>query len=359
MQNSPKKILLFIPTLQQGGAERVMSELANEWCSLGNKVFLVLFAKNIPFYALDENIEVIHLGFDNQKKYLLKLFDFIRAFLALRRQIKNVKPDFVLSFMDRYNLIAIMASQFLNTKVFVSDRANPYEYVPKIVAISRKFIYQLADGIIAQTQLAKKYLISQTHHKNIEVIHNPVKAFDSSKSKQREKIILNVGRLVTEKGQFYLLDMMAKANLNDWKLVVLGDGFLRNDLENRIKALNIGDKVELLGTVSNVDDWLFKASIFAFPSISEGFPNALVEAMAAGLPCVSFDCNAGPNEIIDHEKNGYLVPVGDVETFTSYVLNLIDNPTIRKEISIEAKKIAKKLDCKNIAQHYFNFCTKE
>lgn len=358
MQNASKKILLFMPTLQQGGAERVMSILANEWASDGNQITLILFAKNIPFYTLDKNIDVVHLNFDNKKRHFFKLFDFIRAFFVLRLQIKRQQPDFVLSFMDRYNLIVILASKFLNTKVFVSDRANPYEYVPKIVAIARRIIYKKATGIIAQTELAKKYLFSQTKHKNIEVIHNPVKVFEKSKNVQKENIILNVGRLVPEKGQHFLLDMMANLNIVDWKLIILGDGFLRKELEKKIKILNIEDKVELLGTVSNVEDWMFKASIFVFSSISEGFPNALVEAMASGLPCVSFDCDAGPRDVIRDNYNGFLIPIGDVNFMTQKVTNLILNENLRIQIGKEAMKIQDRLKISKIAKEYLEFCIK-
>ena len=126
----------------------------------------------------------------------------------------------------------------------------------------------------------------------------------------------------------------------------------------QITQLKIQDKVELLGSVKNVDSWLAKSSIFAFPSISEGFPNALAEAMISGIACVSFDCKTGPSDLIINEVNGFLIKVGDVHNFTLKIQKLIDNAELNEKISMEARKISDQLNSKTISQIYFEFCIK-
>ncbi len=350
------KILLVIPTLKQGGAERVMSELANEFSRKGHEVHICLLAEGKQFYRLETNVTVHTLGFVNKGK-VQKVLGEVQVFLKLRELIKVIDLDFVLSFMTKYNALTIMASAFLNVKVFVSDRSNPKKKLPRSIKFLRKFTYPYANGIIAQTSLAKSVLQKQVKNNNIEVIANPLKVIEQFPNIKKENIVLNVGRMVTEKGQKYLMEAFAQLNNDEWKLVILGDGPLYTELFTLAKKLNISHRVEMPGSVKNVDEWLSRASIFAFPSISEGFPNALVEAMSARLPCVSFDCDAGPRDVIENNKNGYLVRTSDTEEFTQKIEDLMENESIRIDMGKEASKIKNKLEPSMIAGEFLKFCT--
>src|SRR5690606_32683176 len=135
----------------------------------------------------------------------------------------------------------------------------------------------------------------------------------------------------------------------------LGSGHLKDDLKQQARGLDIEDRVIFLGSITNVDEWLARASIFAFPSISEGFPNALAEAMAAGLPVVSFNCDAGPNEIVVNGLNGFLVPVGNVDMLTDYMKRLVNDPSLRDFLGRNAQDIQAMLDTKTIASEYLDF----
>lgn len=352
------KIVLVIPTLMQGGAERVISILANEWAKKGHEVTLVLLVKSSKFYELDQRVNCVQFDLDVTHGTFKKALGYGKLLLQIRKQIKKCKPDFVLSFLDQYNILTLLATRFLKVKVFISDRANPYEKIAGSIEFLKKKVYKFSDGIIAQTSLAKEVLSAKTKHKNIRIIPNPVFIHTVNNKVEKENIILSVGRLVREKAQHFLLDMISEIDEPGWKLVILGDGPLRDQLEEKIKHLNIADKVILKGQVSEVGEWLEKSSIFVFSSISEGFPNALVEAMAVGLPCVSFDCDAGPKDVIINNQNGILIPVGDVEALTRNVTDLIRNKNLRTSISEEALKIGADLNASEIAQKYFNFCTK-
>src|SRR5690606_37548169 len=142
----------------------------------------------------------------------------------------------------------------------------------------------------------------------------------------KENIIICVGRLIPVKGHKYLIEAFANCkNIDDWKLVFLGDGILKNELLQQVKNLNLEDNVKFIGATKNVDEWLSRSSIFAFTSISEGFPNALAEGMSASLPCVSFNCVTGPKDLIKHGYSGYLIEVGDIENFSLTLNMLMEN----------------------------------
>lgn len=349
-----KKIFLIIPTLKQGGAERVSSELASHFSNKGVEVHLVLLAQADDFYKVANSVHIHRLGFVNHGK-LKKIISELKVFFKLRHLLRQHKPDSILSFMDKFNIFTILASLFLHLKVFISDRSNPNLKLSPLLFISKKIIYPLSYGIIAQTTLAKNTLLGITNHKNIIVIPNPVKEVKLFPEIRKEKIILNVGRLVPEKGQKYLLEAFSRLNIQDWKLVILGEGPLRKDLENLIVKLGLTNSVILLGAVNNIDEWLAKSSIFAFTSISEGFPNALIEAMAAGLPCVSFDCEAGPGDIIENGINGFLVEERNVSDLVETIQCLIDDPVLSEKISKNAINVRERYNLNSIGSKYFSF----
>lgn len=348
------KIFLIIPTLKQGGAERVMSELANIFSCYGIKVHLILLTNVEDFYKIDSEVIIHRLGFANTG-FLKKIISEFKVFLKIRHLLKNERPDYTLGFMDKYNVLTILASSFLSLKVFVSDRSNPRKPIPKHILTLKKLTYRFATGIIAQTSLAKSILEEMTRNSNIKVIPNPLKKVELFSNINREKIILNIGRLVPEKGQKYLIESFAKLNAKGWKLIILGEGPLRGELEEQVKHLDIKDKVLLPGVALDIDVWYAKASIFAFPSISEGFPNSLVEAMSAGLPCVSFDCDAGPSDIIQNGVNGYLVRTKEVDGLAKILDELINDEELRLNIGLNAMKVKETFDSEKISKEFLNF----
>lgn len=348
------RISLIIPTLTSGGAERVMSHLANEFVENGHHVDLILLAKAKRFYQVSTEVNVIEMGFEN-KGPIQKLWSEISVFLKLRKYFSRERPEIALSFMEKYNLLTILASRFTSTKVFVSDRSNPQKKQPFFIELGRQSLYRLADGIVSQTMLSKEILFLKTKQPNIKVIPNPVKEIVNVGGIKKENVILNIGRLIPEKGQKYLVEAFSLIKRNDWKLVILGEGNLRLELEGLIRKLGLDQHVILKGSVTDVDRWLSKSSIFAFSSVSEGYPNALLEAMSAGLPCVSFDCTAGPNELIIHGKNGFLVEPMDVVAMSKYLNILMYDEELRNSLGKNATKIKEIHQLSSIAKQYEEF----
>ncbi len=348
------KIFLVIPTLKQGGAERVMSEFANEFANQNHEVHLILLASAEDFYIIDDRITIHRMSYINRGKFR-RTFDEMKVLFKLRSLLSFHRPDATLSFMDKYNVLTLLASCSLKLKVFVSDRSNPNKQISTFLSLLKVLTYRHAAGIIAQTSLAKEILEKNTRNKNIKIIPNPVKRVELFPQIKREKLIINIGRLVPEKGQEYLLEAFSKLNKPDWKLVILGEGPLHEELKTYCEDLNIENNVYMPGAVNNVDQWLAQSSIFAFTSISEGFPNALVEAMSAGLPCISFDCDAGPRDIIKDGVSGFLVPPKDVDELVVKLNELINKPDLRLSIGTKALEIKSKLDKEIIAERYVDF----
>ncbi len=346
------KIILVIPSLKQGGAERILSLLANHWHLEGLNVKVVIYESSEQFYSLEPGIDLQDLSFKNNGQ-LSKFINIIKTTTRLRKILLQENPDAVLSFMIKSNLSVLVATLFTEIKPVISDRSNPYKKIPLFLNLSRKILYRYAGGIVAQTQLAKQVLEKQTQNKNIKVIPNPVRPIKSFLVK-REKLIINIGRLVPEKGQKYLLEAFSKLYHSEWKLVILGDGPLRKELNSYAEYLGISNRVMMPGAVKNVDEWLSRSSIFAFSSISEGFPNALCEAMVAGLPIVSFNCDAGPSDIIKNGENGFLIPTINTEEFSKTIDSLIENPGLRTTLGEKASHIKNELEISKIAKDYLN-----
>lgn len=349
-----KRVFLVIPTLHQGGAERVIAILANEFSRMGIDTHIVLLAYSKDFYSINKNVTIHRFNFKNRGK-LLNIYSQLSILFKMCYLIKKHNPDSILSFMTKYNILTIISGYITHTNVYVSDRSNPNKKIPLLLEILRCITYPKAKGIIAQTSLAKSRLTQITKHNNIKVIPNPVIDIQPSYKLRKEKIILSVGRLVPEKGHKYLIEAFSQLPQLDWKLIILGEGSLRQELEDLILKLDIEDRVLLPGVVKDIDAWLHKSSIFAFPSISEGFPNALIEAMSIGLPSISFDCDAGPRDIIKHGENGFLIKTGDTTALTYYLNLLISSEEVSRKISLNCVLVKNRFAKESISKDYLDF----
>lgn len=356
---SKKKIVLIVPSMRNGGSERVMSELANSWCTEDYiEVFLILLTNQEKFYEIDSRVKVITPEKNYKKNILSKTLYKIWIFYFIRTRCKDIKPKTVLSFNERYNNIVLLSLLGTKIKTFVSDRNNPYMNIGRVHHFLRNRLYRKSSGIIAQTTTAKKVLSKNTKNKNIRVIPNPLRKITSGNNgsiAKKKKIILNAGRNVPQKNQLELLEIFSQCNYQDWELKILGNGPLRQELIEKTKELNLQQHVQILDFSKKIDTFYSKANIFAFTSLYEGFPNALIEAMAHGLPCVSYDCPTGPADIIKDGLNGFLVGLNDKKQFQIKLNNLMDSKALRESISIESKKVNQKYSLKTITDKYLNF----
>jgi GalNAc-alpha-(1->4)-GalNAc-alpha-(1->3)-diNAcBac-PP-undecaprenol alpha-1,4-N-acetyl-D-galactosaminyltransferase len=354
-----KKILcLVIPSLQAGGMERVMSELATNFASKGDiEVHLVLYGISREiFYPIPDSINIHKPSFNFNNRW--RLFYTIRTLFFLRRTIKKIIPKSILSFGEYWNSFVLLALLGLSYPVYISDRCSPEKKFNTFHSFLRKVLYPKAEGIIAQTELAKQFITGEFRHNNIAVIGNPIKQTFKNIN-HKEKKVLTVGRLIKSKNHDKLIEVFCKINKPGWKLVIVGGKALKQNmleqLNKLIADLNVKSKVILAGYQDNIEKFYHQSSIFAFASSSEGFPNVIGEAMAAGLPTVALDCIAGPSEMIENEVNGFLIPINDFNTFRKRLEQLMSDESLRIRLGSRAKISIKKYSLENIARQYYDF----
>lgn len=348
-------LCVFIPTLTAGGAERVASILANTWCST-HRVTLITYFDEPYFYQLDPRVDVFCLGMRPNRGVVQRCLDVLFAAGVLRRLVREIRPDFVLSFMNKYNAFCLAALAGTGIPVIVSERDSPTEVLPRLRVIARDALYPYAAGLICQTDAGHAFMTERLPLKFTAVIPNPVIRIMDPKDWAPEPVILSVGRLAEKKAQRHLIAAFAAMNARGWRLVLCGDGPLRNALERQVSELGIADRVEFAGSVSDLRPYIRRAGIFAFSSLYEGYPNALAEAMVSGLPCVSYDCPTGPAELIADGENGLLVPLGDIGALTVALDRLAGDAEFARRLGAEAARLAEELVPEGIAARYLSFC---
>lgn len=346
-----KKICLVIPSLKAGGMERVMSELANYFSLKTDiEVHLVSLGNSQSFYALNNSVILYKPSFEKKSWLIFS----IKSLFFLRNRLREIRPNAVLSFGETYNSFVLLSAMFLNLKIFVSDRSKPDKKWGKLHESLRRFLYHGAYGIISQTTYSKAFLQKEIKHTNISVIPNPVDLVIFNKQ-QRRKVILNVGRLIPTKKIDILLEIFAQTKHDGWILWIVGDGPQRFLLEEEAAKLGISNSVQFWGNQKEVASYYSQAAIFAFTSVSEGFPNVLLEAFSSGLPCISFDCVAGPADLIKDGINGFLIPEMDNKTYVEKLQILMDNYELRLRMGNQAINTAKDYHITKIGEDYFKF----
>ncbi len=347
------KIALITADLSSGGAERVISTLANEFAHINNvEVHLICLIQGNSFYQIDSRV-IIHKPNFNYKEYK-KTVAYLKTIFYLRKKLKSIQPKSYLSFGGRYNALCILSGLGLKTKVFVSDRSRPGISYGKLQDYLNKLLYPYADGIVAQTSQSKEFHLSKFNHKNIRVIGNPIPILKDVYS-SKKNVILNVGRFISSKNQSLLIKIFEEINPKDWELWFVGEGEFFDKCKEQAKNSLVSDKIIFWGNQSVVSKFYNQSKIFAFTSTSEGFPNALGEAMGCGLSCISFDCIAGPADIIENDVNGYLIENMNISNYSEKLSKLIFNEKIRENFNKSSSKITQKFSKEKIVSDYFNF----
>ena len=334
---------MIIRSLTFGGAEQVMSLMGRYWVERGVKVSVITcnLPDDVDFYHLHPAIKRIQLPLSHPT--LMSKIGFPWNIRALRKHIKNEGNPVVLSFMDRSNVPALLATRGLGVKVIVAERIDP---TTQQYNFWRRFFmrrcYPLADAVTVLTEnVKKKWADCFISPHKVHVIHNPVRYQDIGEETPDwlpEKFICCMGRLHKQKGFDLLFDILPQVfeKYPKHHLVILGEGIHRSQLEEQAARLGLSRQILMPGFLSNPHAIMRKADLFVFPSRWEGFPNALLEAMSLGLPVISFDCPSGPGVIIDNEITGILAPPEDSSALQTQILRLLDEPRLRAALGRQA-----------------------
>ncbi len=348
------KILLFIHGMHCGGAERTTANLANEWVAQGAEVSVVTMqSTDVDFYPLNPAVRRVALNVAGTASGPLSaITGNIARVRALRRTLRELKPDVVLGIMTTASILAILAARGLPCKVVATEHTHP-PLLPlnRPWQQMRRWSFQAADLVVALTDESKLWLEEHCYCTDVRVIPPPFTLplprlepilMPDTVIKRERRVLLAVGRLSEEKGFDDLIEAFSQivADAPEWDLAIVGEGGERETLEKLVAEKGLKDRVFLPGRAGNVSDWYERADLFVLSSRFEGFAMALVEAMACGLAVVSYDCDCGPRDIIRHGENGLLVEaVGDAEMLAAALKSLMLSDVERKRLAVGATAI--------------------
>lgn len=325
-----KTIAITCEGMESGGAERVIADLSNNLVSKGYEIVIIGVSTHNTnsFYPLDNRVKYITIHNGQSKK-----INPFKRIMLLRKTIKSVGPNVIISFLPHVNVYTYFATIGMKIPVIDSERNNP-KADPKgfVLRAFKKIAFYQADGAVFQTNASKYYFRKEVRDKST-IILNPVdpRTMHIHSERKKNKVILSVGRLTEQKNHKLLLDAFKTFSTKhpDYILRIYGEGELHNELAEYSKKLGIDAKFELLSPDYN---WLEKEkddSMFILSSNYEGMPNALLEAMCVGIPCISTNCpSGGPYELIKNGVNGYLTNVGDVNELGARMEDLLSNPLL-------------------------------
>jgi len=338
--NKSKQIVFVIGSMGRGGAERVISILANTYAREDWKVSIITLLDNKNDYPLDKSIELI--SFANKKRS--RVSQIPKWIFGIRRYISKSRPDVVVSFVARINILTLVACIGLRRKIVVSERNDPKADGRSLfVRIATDLLYPLADKIVFQTRWAQSCFSNRIQKRSI-IIPNPVQVTTYALPQdQRNKKIVAVGRLSKQKNHELLIKAFKRVHeiYPEYTLFIYGEGDLREYLEKLIEDMKLSEAVFLPGNVPDIHEQIADAEMFVLSSNYEGLSNALLEAMMMGLPCISTNC-AGSNEIIENGRNGVLVPTGTEEDIYKEISRLIES---KEETKIMGNNAKTKLSC--------------
>ncbi len=353
-----KNIAFVIYSLNSGGAERVVSTLANGLADKHN-ITIITLINDKPFYFINDRVNIVACKSSSKKSisFLASLKTNYQLYLSIKKISISHSINLLIGFMTTTNILTILVAKSLNIPVIISERIYPsFAKLSNFWRVMRRLTYPKANMLVVQTEPIMQYFKSFLPTEKLQILANPISSKHSEVRNnlqvQKENIILNVGRLTYQKGQDLAIKAFAQINPANWKLHLVGDGPKKNEYSNLISELGMNDKIELVGPNNQISQYYLKAQIFIFPSRYEGFPNALTEAMYMGLPSISSDCPTGPSELIKNGNNGFLIPVDNIEHLVSKLNLLMNDVTLRQKMGQKAADSVKHLEESKVVEKW-------
>ena len=350
------KVLFYIGSLGRGGAERVIVNLAHSFSKVGYESVMVTSYCSEIEYPLSNDIRRIVLLEKNKKRGFIGRNIFLLR--SIRSIVKQEKPDIIISFMPEMNFRIIIATRRLKVKKLISVRNDPdREYPNKILKFLAKTLYKKADAVVFQTEDAKKWFSKKIQSKS-KVIANDVNPIFFETEYRGGKDIVTLGRLTEQKNHKLLIDAYKQIceTHPDVNLRIYGSGKLETELKSHIASLNLENRVFLMGQTSNSHEVLANARCFALSSDFEGMPNALLEALVVGVPCISTDCPCGgPKCMIEDGVNGLLTPVCDVESMSNALDRILSDNEFATTLGKNARQSSVKYKSDTVFAEWKNY----
>lgn len=340
------RVVILVSSLELGGAERVAATLANAWSARGDRVTLIptYSGGGRSFYPLQSGVKLLFLA-DAAGTRSGAWFAYPIRLWALRHLLRSARPDAVVTFLPNVNIMAILASAFLRAPVLIGEGRDPgSQPCPPLLELLCRTFYRFSDMLTVQTEnAARAALRLYGGPRRIRTIANPLPAEVASSPppafRGDRKILLSLGRISPEKQVDRIVDAFAAiaARHPDWDLHIYGDGPAASMVARRISELGLSNRAILKGRTA--DPWRVMANADAFVMASkfEGMPNALLEAMGIGLPCVAFDCPSGPRELSQDGQFALLVPMNDMDRLIAALQSLASDKGARLRLGQNAR----------------------
>ena len=347
------RVLFFIHSLAGGGAERVTASLANHWAANGWEIAIVTLAsRSLDAYPLHPHIVRFELGRAVASGGSLRgLWMNPARIRALRRVLRVYQPGVAVAMMSSANIVLAIAARGVNgVRPIGSERIHPPQMpLTPVWERLRKWSYKWLFAVVALTDESAHWLARETCARRVRVIPNaaswPLPDAHTNLTPpppdDGRKILLAVGRFQGQKNFSLLIDVFARlaALHHDWDLAIVGDGPGRETLEAQVRAMDLATRVRMPGFAGNIAAWYGRADVFVLSSRFEGFPNALAEAMAHGLPAVAFDCPTGPRDIVRHGVDGLLVTANDADELHASLDRLMSDAATRNQFAQRALEV--------------------
>ena len=358
------RLLIFIYSMGNGGAERVTVNLANYWVARGWEITIVTMAPlSLNFYELNLKVRSISLGIAKDSgNIMMGVWNNISRVLVLRKALRQIRPDIALGMMSTANILLALAAWNLPALRTIGAEHNhpPQQPMGYLWEILRSKTYGLLNAVTALTVEGQNWIKDKTNAKKVLVIPNPVTwpllgkepRISLSAFCQKERhVILAVGRLIQLKGFNQLIEAFSKlaCKHSDWDLVIVGEGPMRAMLERQVRELGLQSRIFLPGRAGNVNECYERADLFVMSSHTEGCPNTLIEAMSFGLAAVSFDCDTGPRDIIRQGVDGLLVPPRDVVALSAALDKVMGDDLLRLSLAERATEVRKRFSMEKIS----------
>lgn len=337
------KLLFYINAIHDGGAERVMVNLTKKFADAGDDVILVTSFADAWEYPVSPNVR--RLSIEQEQVIQSRWKRNLSRISALRRICKAEKPDVVVSFMREPNFRAVLATRGLPVKTVVSVRNDPNRsYAGKLGRFIGKVLLPMADGCVFQTEDAKAWFPRRLQKKSAVIANEVAEVFFRVQRESTQHVVC-VGRLNQQKNHPLLIRAFAKITDKHpgQDLLLYGKGDRQEELQELARQMGLENRVRFMGQSADVPGVLAQAGIFVMSSDYEGMPNALMEALAAGVPSISTDCPCGgPKMLIRNEENGLLVPVGDEVALAAAMDRLLSDGAFAKRLGDDARESAKR-----------------
>ena len=324
----------------RGGAERQIILLSNELAKRGHDITLCVLNENNAQYPVNEKVVIRDLS-QEERTGILRI---LRRFLAFRKLVGDVRPDIIINYNLQSAYLCLGISKRNRGKVIYSERGDPYdkEY-SGMLGFVRDFTVKRMDGLVFQSEGARDFFPDAVRQKSV-IIHNSVNVPQDKYPMPaiREKRIVSIGRLHPQKNQKLLIDAFARIAVEypDYSLDIYGDGRLYDELSLQIKQTGLERRITIHSSRNNIWDCIYQASLFVLTSDYEGMPNALMEAMALGLPCISTDCRpGGARTLVEDGVNGMIIPCRDVDALANAMKGLLCNKELSDTLANNAKKV--------------------